>query len=66
MVFGNRVRGLREDAEMTQAGLATAIGTSRPAIAMWETDKTYPTVAGLMRLAEFFDVTTDWLLYGDD
>lgn len=48
----NPVRSLRDQAELTQAALASAGGTSQPAIAAYEAGRKSPTVATLQRLAE--------------
>ncbi len=47
----NPIRSLRDQAELTQAALALAGGTSQPAIAAYEAGRKSPTVATLQRLA---------------
>lgn len=47
----NPVRALRERAEVTQAALARAGGTSQPAIAAYEAGRKSPTVSTVQRLA---------------
>jgi transcriptional regulator with XRE-family HTH domain len=47
----NTVLELRELAEMTQAALARAGGTSQPAISAYETDRKSPTIGTVQRLA---------------
>lgn len=42
----------RSEAGMSQAELATAIGTSQPTIARWESGRQVPSVRSMMRIAE--------------
>lgn len=64
MTFGKRVKQLREShkPKIYQKELAGAIGVSRQAITMWETGQRIPDTTTLERLADYFDVTTDYLL----
>ena len=60
--FGGRIQELREDRGLTQQELAKILGVRREVVAKWETGlqdiKTYYTI----KLAQFFNVTTDYLL----
>lgn len=47
----NWIRALREQAALTQAGLAQAGGTSQPTIAAYEGDRKSPTIGTVQRLA---------------
>ena len=60
--FGKRIRDLRKDAGMTQAELAKRLGIARPSVANIETGRQEIGSAGLVILAQIFDVTTDHLL----
>ena len=64
--FGERLRKLRRDANMTQSQLADKVGVVTAAISKYEVEnsKAYPTVEGLIKIAEFFDVSIDYLLLG--
>ena len=42
--------------------IACALGTSRVAIAKWETGKKEPGIAGIIRLCNLLDVTADYLI----
>ena len=48
--------------EHTQEELAQSVGVKRQAIAQWKDGKTKPDVYYLSLIADFFDVTTDYLL----
>ncbi len=51
---------------MTQEELAAAIYVSRTAVSKWEAGRGYPSIDSLKALAEFFGITIDELLSGDE
>lgn len=57
-----RLRELREEAGKSQQDIADILGISRPAYTFYETGKRAPTSENLFVLADFFHVTTDYLL----
>lgn len=58
----NRIRDLREDMDMRQSDLARETGIDQRTISNYETGKTSPDAESLIILADFFDVTIDYLL----
>lgn len=62
MILKDRLRSLRVLNNVKQQDLAAELNLSRSTIAGYETGKRIPDVPTLMLLAEFFDVTTDYLL----
>jgi Predicted transcriptional regulators len=64
--FGNRLKQLREDTKLTQKELAERLSVNRDALAKWETDRAFPDLTMIKAIAEFFMVTTDYLLERDD
>lgn len=58
----NRIRDLREDRDMRQSDLAKATGIDQRTISNYETGKTSPDAEALIILADFFDVTIDYLV----
>lgn len=60
--FAERLKLLREEHGLSQDKLGKEIGVSRYAIYTYEKGKASPTVEGLVMLADYFDVTTDYLL----
>ena len=58
----NRIRDLREDRDMRQSDLAEATGIDQRTISNYETGKTAPDAESLIILADFFDVTIDYLV----
>lgn len=66
--LGRKVRLLRERAGMTQAELAQALGLSESSkgfISEIESGKKLPKAELVLRLAERFSVSTDYLLRDD-
>ena len=62
MKFGERIKELRTQRNMSQMDLSVATGISQSAIAKWELDKTEPTASAIVILAKFFDESSDYLL----
>ena len=60
--FGEILRELRTDKQLTQPQLAQDIGVSKGIISCWETGLSEPTASNIIKLAKYFDVTTDYLL----
>ena len=58
----NRIRDLREDRDLRQVDVAQATGIDQKTLSNYETGKTNPDSYAIIRLAEFFGVTTDYLL----
>ena len=61
-----RLMELREERNLTQNDIARAIDTSRTNIGRWEKGINEPAAGYLIKLAEFFEVTTDYLLGLED
>jgi transcriptional regulator with XRE-family HTH domain len=53
---------LRESAGIGQVKLATDLGVSKGIISLWENNKREPTLSYLVALANYFDVTIDYLV----
>lgn len=60
--FGERLKELRAGKGLTQKQLAEAMSVSGNTVHAWESDKQEPSLAALVRLAEYFDVSADFLL----
>ena len=58
----NRIKDLREDLNMRQSDLAQATGIDQRTISNYETGKTLPDAYALIKLADFFGVSIDYLL----
>ena len=62
MKFGQTIKKLRLDANMTQEHLSELLSISPQAVSRWETDSAMPDISLLPALANLFSVTTDYLL----
>ncbi len=60
--FGENLKKLRKGRSMTQSELGSKIGLSKAVISKYETGLGYPSFDVLIRIAQFFGVTTDYLL----
>ena len=61
-MLGNRLRMLRTQRKLTQEEVAQKIGVARTTYAMYEQNSREPDNVTLQKLADFFDVSTDYLL----
>ena len=63
---GNRIKKLREEKQLKQEELAKILSISPSAIGMYERDAREPNDELTLKLAEYFDVSTDYLLGKSD
>lgn len=61
-----KIRELRKKCGITMKELGAAIGAAESTISQYETGKRQPDYETLLKIAEFFGVTTDYLLTGED
>ena len=64
MNISDRIQSLRKAKGITQEQLADAVGVSRQAVSKWEAEQSVPDLERVVAMAEYFDVTTDYLLRG--
>ena len=57
-----KLKELREEMALRQRDVAEAIGTSQTNIARWENHTNEPAASYVVKLAEFFNVSADYLL----
>ena len=62
----NRIKELREIMGLPQKALAAELGISQPTISDWESGRKVPSAKSTSKLADFFKVSTDYLLGRDD
>ena len=65
-LFSARLKLLRKTHKVSAAALAAAIGISRPAISQFENAANFPHVNTLVALADYFDVSLDYLVGRSD
>lgn len=58
----NTIKKLRQEKALTQAELADIFSLDQTTVSKWELGKALPDSQMLIRLAQFFDVSTDFLL----
>lgn len=61
-MFGDRLKELREDQGMTQTDLANLLNISRTSISGYETEANDPSIDILIKIADIFNVSLDYLL----
>ncbi len=62
MNIGEVIKELRIEKDLSQQKLAEAIGVSQKAIDYWERGINEPKASYITRLADFFEVSADFLL----
>lgn len=61
-MIGDIIRALRKENNLTQKALAEQIGVSQKAIDYWERGINEPKASYIIRLADYFHVSADYLL----
>ena len=61
-VFGRRLQSERVLAGKSRKDIAGYLGVSLASISYYETGVNYPTVESLLKLADLFEVSVDYLL----
>lgn len=61
-MFGDRIKKLRDEKNISQFELSEFLGISQQALSKWENEKTEPDNDSLVKLANYFNVSTDYLL----
>lgn len=60
--FGERIRNLREDRDLTQSELGAQVNMTQRKISYIERGKYEPSIDDIVSLCKFFDVSSDYLL----
>ncbi|QAT51078.1 helix-turn-helix domain-containing protein [Caproiciproducens sp. NJN-50] len=66
MRFPERLQELRKKRGMSQESLAQELGVSRQAVSKWESGQSVPETEKLIALGDFFEVSLDDLVRGDE
>lgn len=64
--FGQRIKLLRDKHALTQSQLAHSLRISPQAVSKWERGENAPDIVMLLPLSNFFDVSVEWILTGED
>lgn len=62
MTTGEKIYVLRKKAQITQEAFAEQLEVSRQAVSKWESDQSYPETDKIIKIAQMFGVTCDYLL----
>ena len=62
MSFGQKLKQIRKTGRLTQQEMSKRLFMEQPAYSKYENDKIIPTSDIIKRVADAFDVSTDWLL----
>lgn len=62
MMIGNKIRDLRKEKKLSQNELGKSIGVSQTTVTAWETGRAEPASTYIKKLADFFNVSADYLL----
>lgn len=65
MKFGDRLKNARTEMNLTQEQVAKDFFITRQTISSWENEKTYPDIASLIRLSDYYHISLDTLLKED-
>ena len=66
MEFNEKLQELRKRKGLTQEELAQVVFVSRTAVSKWESGRGYPNIDSLKALSNFFGISIDELLSGDE
>lgn len=61
-MMSEKIRNLRKDFNISQVELATRLGVTKQCVSNWENDNILPSVDMLVKIAKYFNVSTDYLL----
>lgn len=64
MNFGEQIKKLRSDRNITQQEMADALGISRQAVSHWENNRNLPDIELLIEIAKNFSISLDELILG--
>ncbi len=66
MEFAENLKYLRNSRQFTQKELANILGLSANCICEWEKNRSEPSITTIKKIADLFDVSTDYLLGLED
>lgn len=61
-MFGDQIKNLRMSKCLNQVEMAKILGVTKQSVSNWENENIMPSVDMLIKLARFFNVSTDYLL----
>ena len=64
--IGSKIKAARIEKKLTQEQVAELLGVSRQTISNWENEKSYPDIISVIKMSEYYDVSLDYLLKGEE
>ena len=61
-MYGERIRELRKERNMSQKQLGEALGVDFRTVSFWETERYEPNITQIIKLCKLFQVESDFLL----
>lgn len=61
-MLNEKIKELRSALNISQVRLANALGVSKQCVSNWENDNIQPSIDMLIKIAQFFRVSCDYLL----
>ena len=62
MTLSENIKTLRMSKGVSQVSLARTLGVTKQCVSNWENDNIQPSIDMLMKLADYFNISTDELL----
>ena len=61
-MFGDMIKNLRQSRNLNQVQLAASLNVSKQTASNWENNNILPSIDMLVKISQFFSVSTDYLL----
>ncbi len=61
-MLSEKIKKLRKAKRVSQVEMASALGLTKQCVSNWENDNIQPSIEMLVKIADYFGVTTDYLL----
>ena len=61
-MFGDMMKNLRQSRSLNQVQLANLLNVSKQTVSNWENNNILPSIEMLVKISQFFSVSTDYLL----
>lgn len=65
LMLNENIKRLRMARGLNQVEFAKVMGVSKQCVSNWENDNVMPSIEMLIKIADFFNVTTDYILGRD-
>ena len=62
LTFGEKIRNLREDADLNQTQLGKAVGMTQRKVSYLECGKCEPSIDDIIALCNYFRISADYLI----